>query len=74
MRYQDYRSINGAAMIPRLWMILLALAIPLFIICSNYFETWERTGTMGAIMADMLLSATVTSYFALTFILKTRRI
>jgi len=73
-RYQGFRLLNIAAFIPRLWMILSALAIPFLMICSHYFEVLERTGTSGAMIADMLLSATIVGYIALLFILKTRRI
>jgi hypothetical protein len=73
-RYQGYRLVNIAALMPRLWMILLALAIPFIIICSNYFEVLERTGTTGAIIADSLLSITITGYIAFVFILKSLKI
>jgi uncharacterized membrane protein len=75
MRKADgYRFVNISAFIPRLWMVLAALAIPFLVICSNYCEALERSGTMGATIAGMLLSATITGYCALTLVLKIRRI
>ncbi len=73
-RFQGQRSINVAMFIPRLWMILSALGIPFLIICSNYCEALEKTGTIGAAIADILLPVIIVGYIAFLFVLRTRRI
>lgn len=73
-RSQGHRSMNAAILIPRLWMILSALALPFFIICTNYFEAMEKTGARGAAIADILLPVIITGYITFIFVLKTRRI
>ena len=70
---QGFRFMNAAVFIPRLWIIVLALAIPFFLICSTYLEALERTGTVGAMLADMLLSVTIVGYLVFIFMLKTRK-
>jgi uncharacterized membrane protein len=73
-RFQGHRSINVAMFIPRLWMFLSVLAIPFLILCANYCEALEKTGTLGADVADILLPAIIVGYIAFIFVLKTRRI
>jgi hypothetical protein len=73
-RFQGPRSMNVAMFIPRLWMILSALAIPFLIMCTNYCEALEKTGTIGAAIADILLPAIIVGYIAFIVVLKTRRI
>ncbi len=58
----------------RLWMILLILALPFFNLSVPYFEALERTGTIGAIIADTTFSALLVCYVVLLCILKQRRI
>lgn len=60
--------------LPRLWMALLVLALPFFAISADYFESLERTGTAGAIIADATFSAMLVGYLVLLFVLKQRRI
>lgn len=71
---QSSSSADAAIPIPRLWMIMTALAIPFFIISLNYFEALEKTGPMGALIADMLLPSTDIAYVILIFVLKNRKI
>ncbi len=59
---------------PRLWMVLLILALPFFSICADYFEALERTGALGAFIADSLLPASVLGYIVLVFVFKKRKI
>ncbi len=60
--------------LPRLWMILLVLAVPFIGICAIFFETLERSGTAGAIIADTLMPATFIGYMVLLYRLKQHRI
>jgi hypothetical protein len=59
---------------PRLWVVLLVLAVPFFAICFDYFETLERSGTLGAIVADISLPASLIGYMMLLVVLKKRKI
>ncbi len=59
---------------PRLWKIMIAAAYPLFILATKYFESLERTGAVGAFIADTLMPATMICYVALIFVLKKRAI
>jgi hypothetical protein len=72
-RVQGHRSTN-VAVFPRLWIILSVLAIPFLIICTNYCEALEKTGTMGAAIADILLPVIIVGYIMFIFVLRTRRI
>ena len=71
---QDSSAMNVAAFIPRLWMIMIPLAVPFLIISFNYFVALERTGAIGAFIADTLMPATNIAYVALIVILKSRKI
>jgi hypothetical protein len=71
---QDSSAINVAAFIPRVWMIMIPLFVPYLIISFNYFLKLERTGAMGAFIADMLMPVTNIAYVVLIFKLKSRRI
>ncbi len=59
---------------PRLWKIMIAGAYPFLLLVTKYFEALERTGTLGAFVADTLMPLTLISYLALTFVLKKRAI
>ena len=59
---------------PRLWMILLVLAVPFIVICAEFFETMERSGTVGAVIADIMMPATFIGYMVLLYRLKQHRI
>ncbi len=50
---------------PRIWKVLVVLAVPFFIICSNYFEALERTGMLGAYIADLFLPVSFIGYIVL---------
>ncbi len=65
---------NSIVAVPRLWVVLLALAVPFFAICVDYFETLERSGTLGAIVADIALPASLIGYMMLLVALKKRKI
>ncbi len=65
---------SGAVAAPRLWIILLVLALPFFSICVDYFEALEQTGTLGATIADTTLPAFLVGYVVLVVVLKKRRI
>ncbi len=64
----------GFGIMPRLWMVLLVLALPFFSVCADYFEALERTGALGAFIADSLLPASVLGYMVLVFVFKKRKI
>jgi len=68
------RSINFSTFTPRIWKIMIAGAYPFLISAAKYFEALERTGTMGAFIADTLLPATLIGYCVLIFVLKKRRL
>jgi hypothetical protein len=65
---------NFAASMPRLWMIMIAFAVPFLIISSHFFEALEITGGTWAFISDMLLPATNIAYVVLIFILKNKKI
>jgi hypothetical protein len=71
---QDSTAINIAAYFPRLWMIMIPFFVPFLIITFNFFVALERTGTIGAFVADTLLPAINIAYVSLIFILKSRKI
>ncbi len=59
---------------PRIWKIMIAAAYPFFLLAAKYFEALERTGAIGAFIADMLMPATMIGYVVLIFVLKKRAI
>ncbi len=59
---------------PRLWMVLLILALPFIIVSENYFEALERTGPAGAVIADVTMPAVIIGYLALVSVLKKRKL
>lgn len=68
------RSISFSIFTPRIWKIMIVVAYPFLLLATNYFETLERTGSMGAFIADTLMPVTLISYAALIFVLKKRAI
>jgi hypothetical protein len=68
------RFISFSIFTPRLWKLMIAGAYPFLLLDTKYFEALERTGTMGAFVADTLMPITMISYFALIFVLKKRAI
>jgi len=65
---------NTASVLPRLWMVLLILAVPFFAVCVDYFEVLEQSGPGGAVIADISLPASIMGYAVLIVILKQRNI
>lgn len=61
-------------LLPRFWMILSVLALPFMALCARCFESLERSGTAGAIIADTMMPATIISYMVLVYVLKQRKI
>lgn len=57
---------------PRIWKIMIAGAYPFLLFSEKYFEALERTGTMGAFIADTLMPVTLIGYVVLIFVLKKR--
>ena len=71
---QDWELRNFGVRLYRLWMVLLVLALPfIFIMSADYFESLERSGTFGAIIADTMLPAMIVSFFVLLYVLKQDR-
>jgi hypothetical protein len=66
-------AIDLGAFAPRLWMVMAALYVPFFISSFNYFEMLERTGYIGAYIADTFLPITNIAYIAAMFSLKSRK-
>ncbi len=68
------RLVNLSIFIPRIWKIMIAAAYPFLLLAINYFEALERTGALGAFIADALMPATLICYVALIVVLKKRGI
>jgi hypothetical protein len=68
------RFISFSIFMPRTGKIMIAAAYPFLLLTTNYFEALERTGTMGAFTADILMPVTMIGYVALIFVLKKRAI
>ncbi len=68
------RFISLSIFIPRTWKIMILAAYPFLLLATNCFEELERTGTLGAFIADILLPATIICYVALILALKKRSI
>ena len=66
------RVISFSLFTPRIWKIMIVVAYPFLLLATNYFETLERTGTLGAFLADTLMPVTIISYLALIFVMKKR--
>jgi hypothetical protein len=71
---RDSQSTDLSILSPRLWKVLAVLAVPFIITSSNYFEALERTGMIGAYIADLLLPVTIIGYILLVFMLRRRDI
>lgn len=71
---REFRIGGLSVFVPRLWLILLVAAVPLFMICAKCLEALEKTGSMGAIIAGMLMNVSIIAYAALLYILKKRKI
>jgi len=68
------RFINFSIFTPRIWKIMIAGAYPFLLLATKYFESLERTGAIGAFIADTIMPLTMISYVALIFMLKKRAI
>ena len=68
------RSINFSIFTPRIWKIMIVVAYPSLLLVTDYFEALERTGIIGAFIADTLMPVTMISYVAFIFVLKKRAI
>jgi hypothetical protein len=68
------RFISFSVFTPRIWKIMIVAAYPCLLLSTNYFEALERTGTMGAFIADTLMPVTLIGYVTLIFALKKRAI
>jgi len=55
-------------------MVLLVFFFPFFVTSAHYFEALERTGTVGAIVADTFFQPAIVGYIAILWILKKRKI
>ena len=53
---------------------MIVAAYPLFLLAAKYFEALERTGAVGAFIADLLMPATMIGYLVLIFVLKKRAV
>ncbi len=77
-QYEAQRGSSLAGIIsiftPRLWKVLVVLALPLIVICANYAEALEHTGIIGAYFADMLLPVAIIGYIVLIFVLRHKEI
>lgn len=72
---QDWEMRHFGVRLHRLWMVLLVIALPFFFMTTaDYFESLERSGTFGAIIADTMLPAMIVSFFVLLYVLKQNRI
>jgi hypothetical protein len=69
---EGIRSINFSILTPRLWKLMIAGAFPFLLLSANYFEALERTGIIGAYIADTFFPVTSIGYVALIFVLKKR--
>jgi len=69
---RHYRSSTLSFLSPRIWKILIATAYPFLLVTANYFEALERTGSLGAFIADTLLPVTLISYVGLIIVLRKR--
>ncbi len=68
------QPISFSIFTPRIWKIMIVAAYPFLLTATNYFEALERTGAMGAFIADTLMPVTLICYVALIFLLKKRAI
>ncbi len=63
-----------AILAPRLWKVLVVLALPFIVVSANYGETLEHTGMIGAYFADMMLPVAVIGYIVLIVVLRQKEI
>jgi hypothetical protein len=66
------RAVNFSILTPRIWKLMIAGAFPFLLLSVNYFEALERTGRMGAYIADTCFPVTLIGYVALLCVLKKR--
>ncbi len=58
----------------RLWILLLVLAVPFFMVCADRLEALERSGALGTVVADLLFPVMILGYAVLLVFLKQRKI
>jgi len=68
------RFMSFSIFAPRVWKIMIAASYPFLLLATDYFEALERTGRMGAYLADTVMPVTLIGYVALIFALKKRAI
>ncbi len=68
------RPISFSIFTPRIWKLMIATSYPFLLLVTYYFEALERTGALGAFIADTLMPVTVICYVSLIFVLKKRAI
>ncbi len=73
-QHQDSQSTGYSILIPRIWKVLIALALPFIVFCANYCEALERTSVLGAYIADILLPMTIIGYIVLVITLRNREV
>ncbi len=71
---RDSQASDISSLYPRIWKVLIVLAVPFVIITSHYFEALERTGVLGAYIADLLLPVSIIGYSILVFMLRKREV
>jgi hypothetical protein len=71
---RDNQSNGFPILTPRIWKVLIALALPFILFCANYCETLERTSVLGAYIADILLPIAIIGYIVLIITLRNREI
>ncbi len=66
-------QLTGIPMLmPRIWKVLIALALPFTVFCADYCESLERTSVLGAYIADILLPMAIIGYIVLVLTLRNR--
>lgn len=73
-QHQDSRSAGFPILMPRIWKVLIAFALPFIVFCANICEALERTSVLGAYIADILLPLAVIGYIVLVITLRNREV
>lgn len=71
---QDSQSIGFPILMPRIWKVLIALALPFIMFCADYCEALERTSVLYAHIADILLPIAIIGYIVLVITLRNREV
>ncbi len=70
----DNQSARFPILMPRIWKVLAALALPFIMFCANYCEALERASVLGAYFADVLLPTAIVGYIILVITLRNREV